>query len=147
MQAENLQEQWRRNLGITVRVVVHDQSAFFRRIADDPPPMHLARWIADFPDPENFMSLFTSLSGNNHIGFADARYDELVSTAATMRAADERADTYGATQRLLVEDHAAIAPVYAGATNALIHPRVRGVSLNAMGVVYLRDVTVTERGP
>lgn len=147
LQAENLQDQWRRNLGIGVQVVVHDQAAFFRRIADEPPPMHLARWIADFPDPENFMSLFTSGAGNNHLGFADDEYDRLVDTAATTREPGARRDAYDRTQRLLIEDHVAIAPVYAGATNAMIRPNVRGLSLNAMGVVYLRDVSIDAGAP
>lgn len=145
LQAENLQEQWRRQLGIPIRVVVHDQAAFFRRIADDPPPMHLARWIADFPDPENFMSLFTSGSGNNHLAFSDPDYDALVDRAATTREPEARRAAYDRTQRLLVEDHVAIAPVYAGATNAMVRDTVRGLSLNAMGVVYLRDVSVESR--
>lgn len=141
--AENVQEQWRTTLGVEVDVVVHDQAAFFRRIAEDAPPaMHLARWIADFPDPENFMSLFTSGSGNNHLGFASSRYDELVDRAVREQALPARREMYDEAQRILLLDEVVIAPLYVNALNWMIAPRVEGMNVNPMGVLYLRDVTV-----
>ncbi len=143
MIAENVQEQWRRELGIDVEVVVHDQAAFFRRIAEDAPPaMHLARWIADFPDPENFMSLFTSGSGNNHLGFSSPRYDELVDDAVRTQDAAARLAMYNEAQRILLLDEVAIAPLYVNALNWMIAARVDGIEVNPMGVLYLRDVRV-----
>ena len=143
--AENVQEQWRRELGIDVDVVVHDQAAFFRRIAEEAPPaMHLARWIADFPDPENFMSLFTSGSGNNHLGFDSPRYDELVDEAVRVQDAPARLAMYDEAQRILLLDQVAIAPIYVNALNWMIAPRVEGLEVNPMGVLYLRDVRVGE---
>ena len=77
--AENLQQQWKRELGIDITIETREQKAFFGEIdGEAPPPAHLARWVADFPDPENFMSLFKSNSGNNSLGFGSGRYDELV---------------------------------------------------------------------
>lgn len=139
--AENTQQQWKRELGITVRIQTREQKVFFQEIdGPKPPPMHLARWIADFPDPENFMGLFTSKSGNNSLAFASSAYDVLVSEAATERDPVKRQAGYDRAQRILLEDEAAIIPVYTGAQNILRNPRLEGLEFNAMDTLYLNQV-------
>jgi oligopeptide transport system substrate-binding protein len=139
LMAEALQSQWQQVLGVQIDVVVHDNAAFFRRIAEDsPPPMHLARWIADYPDPENFMSLFTTTSGNNNTGFSDARFDELVSSAVALDDGPERAAAYDEAQRRMLVDNVAIAPLFVNAQNAMVSPRLEYLDLNALGVLQLR---------
>ena len=136
--AENLQQQWSRELGVDVKIQVRDQKVFFQEIdGDAPPPMHLARWVADFPDPENFMSLFTSSSGNNALGFAEPEYDRLVDAAVRTDDRAERLELYTKAQRILVAEQAAIAPVYVAAQNVLRRPDIQGLTFNAMGDVFL----------
>jgi oligopeptide transport system substrate-binding protein len=135
--AENLQQQWRRELGLEVAIQVRDQKVFFQEIdGDAPPPMHLARWVADFPDPENFMSLFTSSSGNNALGFAEPEYDRLVDAAVRTDDRRERLELYTRAQTILVAEQAAIAPVYVAAQNVLRRPDLEGLGFNAMGDVF-----------
>lgn len=139
LMAENLQQQWARELSIEVDIQVRDQKVFFREIDDKqaPPTMHLARWIADFPDPENFMNLFTSTSGNNSLGFAQADYDALVDGAVRTDERDKRQRLYDQAQTLLLERDAAIAPLYVNALNALKTPALKGLEFNAMGDLFL----------
>ncbi len=134
--AENLQQQWRRELGVEVQIQTREQKVFFEEIRatnDQAPPMHLARWVADFPDPENFMSLFIQASGNNNVRFRNARYDEAVDQAVRRADPAERKALYDEAQRLLVTEEVAIIPIYTGAQNLLIQPRVQGLRFNAMG--------------
>lgn len=132
--AENLQEQWRRELGIDVRIETREQKVFFREIdGEAPPPAHLARWVADFPDPENFMSLFKSNSGNNSLGFASKRYDELVEAAVRTDDEATRRAHYAEAQRILVEEEVAMIPIYVAAQNLLVNPKLEGLKFNAMG--------------
>lgn len=136
--AESLQEQWREALGIEVELQVREPKVFFREIdSDSPPPMHLARWVADFPDPENFMNLFTSTSGNNELGFSEPEYDKRVDQAVRTADRAARLELYREAQRLLLQDRAAIAPLYVAGQNMLIRPGLEGVVVNAMGDVYL----------
>ena len=131
--AENLQEQWKRELGIDVEIQTREQKVFFQEIdSTSPPPMHLARWIADFPDPENFMGLFKSNSGNNALGFANTRYDELVTNAVKEPRAEERQKMYDEAQRLLVKDEIAMVPIYTGAQNILVNPELEGMKFHPM---------------
>lgn len=137
--AENLQQQWAKTLNIKVNIQVRDQQVFFREIDDKnaPPALHLARWVADFPDPENFMNLFTSSSGNNSLGYAQPAYDTLVDQAVRTDDRQRRQDLYDRAQAQLLEQDAAIGPLYVNALNALRRPGLDGLSINAMGDLFL----------
>lgn len=139
--AENLQQQWKRELDIDVEIQVREQKAFFGEIdGDQPPPAHLARWIADFPDPENFMSLFKANSGNNTLKFASDRYDQLVENAVRTDDDVERLQMYTDAQRILLVDQAAIIPIYTAAQNILRNPGLQNLQFNAMGDARLGEV-------
>lgn len=141
--AENLQEQWRRH-GVAVQIDVHDQAAFFARLAtNDAPDMHLARWIADYPDPNNFLTLFLAASGNNHLGYASAAYDAAVSAAATAPTT-QRAAASEAAQRLLLLEDVAIAPTHVGVANLMVREGLTGLTLNPMGILDLRQLRRAE---
>lgn len=145
LMAENIQEQWRRELGVKIDVEVRDQKVFFQEIdGDAPPPMHLARWVADFPDPENFMGLFKSNSGNNSLKFLNDEYDGVVNRAVQVATRAERLTLYSQAQRMLVEQHAAMAPLYVNAQNHLRRADLRGLEFNAMGDLFLGPVSRTQ---
>lgn len=136
--AENLQQQWARTLGVTVRIEVREQKVFFQELdGSGPPPMHLARWVADFPDPENFMGLFKGNSGNNSLGIASADYDARVDAAVRTDDRAERKRLYDEAQRLLLQKEVAMAPLYVNAQNHLRAPGLKGLTFNAMGDLFL----------
>lgn len=139
--AENLQQQWKRELNIDVEIQTREQQAFFGEIdGEAPPPTHLARWIADFPDPENFMSLFKSNSGNNSLGFGDPKYDELVEAAVRTDDPAARKRMYEEAQRILVVDQVAMIPIYTAAQNTLRREGLQNLEFNAMGDARLGEV-------
>lgn len=148
LMAENLQEQWRDVLGIEIAIQVRDQKVFFQEISDpkNPPPMHLARWTADFPDPENFMGLFKSNSGNNSLGFASAAYDDLIDQAVKTDDRAKRLELYTQAQAILLEAQTAMAPLYVNAQNHLVRPGLKGLEFNAMGDLFLGPVFWSKQG-
>ena len=139
--AENLQQQWKRELGIEIEIQVREQKVFFREIdGEAPPPMHLARWIADFPDPENFMGLFKSNSGNNSLKFASDPYDAMVNEAVQTDDATRRQKLYADAQKILVVDDVAMIPIYTAAQNVLRRENLVDLEFNAMGDARLGEV-------
>lgn len=139
--AQNVQQQWKHNLGIKINIQVREQKAFFQEIGGKgPPPMHLARWIADFPDPENFMGLFKSNSGNNSLAFANTSYDKLVNDAVLTDDPKIRFKAYEDAQKILVIDEIAMIPIYTGAQNILRKPELENLYFNAMGDARLGKV-------
>ena len=72
-----MQAQWRENLGVEVSIANMEWKVFLDKLQNDPPQMFRMGWGADYPDPDNFMNLFTSYSGNNKGRWKNARYDAL----------------------------------------------------------------------
>jgi oligopeptide transport system substrate-binding protein len=80
--AEAVQGMWQRNLGVVVHLENQEWKVYLENLNSKPPHVFRLGWGADYPDPDNFMKLFTSLSGNNHTRWKNPRYDGLLDSAA-----------------------------------------------------------------
>ena len=109
----------------------------------DPPHIFRLGWGADFPDPDNFMNLFISSSGNNRLRWSNPRYDELVALGATLIDPAERQRVYDKAQRILTETDAAMIPLFVATQNLLIKPYVKRFEMNSMELMYLKKVSTT----
>ena len=138
--AENLQAQWKRNLGLTVRLDNQEWKVYLKGLQTDPPPLFRLGWGADYPDPDNFMNLFTSTSGNNRTRWKSVRYDRLIAAAAAEPDPIRRQRAYDEAQRILLETNAAIMPLFIATQNWVIKPYVRGLRVNALELLYLKNV-------
>ncbi|MDD3179705.1 MAG: peptide ABC transporter substrate-binding protein [Opitutaceae bacterium] len=123
--AEAVQEMWRRELGVKIRLVNMEQKTVLetRRALD----YQILRsvWSADYLDPTSFLGVFASDSGNNHTGWADARYDALLQEAALTADPAARADLLRRAESMLL-DEAPLIPIYYYTTVRLVHPSVQG---------------------
>jgi oligopeptide transport system substrate-binding protein len=140
--AQFIQQQWREHLGIPVELNNMEWKVYLKELEQDPPQVFRMGWIADYPDPDNFMAIFTSSSGNNHTGWKSREYDELIARAAVEPDREKRQALYDQAQRRLGETEIAILPLYTYAQNTLHKPWVQNYPFNAMDLVYLRDVRV-----
>jgi len=113
---------------------------FLKELVNDTPPVYRLGWGADFPDPDNFMNLFTSTSANNHTGWGDARYDSLIERAAREADPASRQALYDEAQRILCEEQVPIIPFFVSALNMAVAARVEGFELNAMDIYFLDQV-------
>ncbi len=143
--AENLQAQWKRTLGITVSLDNVEWKVYLKRLEQDAPAMFRLGWGADYPDPDNFLALFTADSGNNHTRWANRRYDALVAAAASEPDAVRRLAMYRDAQRILTEQDAPIVPLFTHSQNILVKPWVRGFDVNAMEILSLQGVSLGAR--
>jgi len=140
--AEFLQAEWKKHLGVEVEIDSQEWKVFLSRLQVDPPQLFRLGWGADFPDPDNFMNLFLSASGNNHMRYHNPRYDELVQKGPTVMEPGKRQALYDEAQRILTEEDAAIIPLFFSAQNLLTKPRVEGLEDNAMELLYLKRAAV-----
>jgi len=138
--AEAVQGMWKRNLGVLARLENQEWKVYLKKLQTDPPHVFRLGWGADYPDPDNFMKLFTSLSGNNNTRWKNRSYDNLVERAA--REPDERRRTrlYNEAQKLLCETDVPIIPLFTTAESTVLSPRFTGLELNSMARLMLRDV-------
>lgn len=143
--AENLQAQWKSTLGLDVRLDNVEWKVYLKRLEQDAPAMFRLGWGADYPDPDNFLGLFTADSGNNHTRWANPRYDDLIAAAASEPDPGRRLSLYREAQQILTEQDVPIIPLFTHVNNVLVKPWVRGFDLNAMEILSLHNVTVDPR--
>ncbi len=142
LMAEFVQAQWQENLGLDVKLDKMEWKVFLSKLAIDAPPVFRLGWGADFPDPDNFMNLFTSTSGNNRMNWANAKYDALIARGASERDPVARQKIYDEAQTLLTETDASIISLFIQTQNILIKPHVKGLTPNALEWMYLKRVSL-----
>jgi len=138
--AEKVQSQWQDNLGVTVELENREWKVFLKELTVSPPPVFRLGWGADFPDPDNFMSLFTSYSANNHTGWGNPEFDRLVEEAAREPDSDTRQALYDEAQRILCERDVPITPLFVTAINLAVGSRVKGFEPNPMDIFFFDTV-------
>jgi len=138
--AEAVQGIWQRNLGVVVSLENQEWKVYLKKLQTDPPPIFRLGWGADYPDPDNFMKLFTANSGNNHTRWKNPRFDQLLDLAAKEYDRAKRIKIYDEAQRILCETDLPIAPLFWTAESTLLNPAYTGLEMNSMGRLELRDV-------
>ncbi len=138
--AQFIQGEVKRNLGVDLSIQPFDNKTFRAQLDLHSYPLYLSSWSADYPDPDNFMSVFLSSSGNNRLGWKNEAYDRLVMSARRMQDLRGREKAYGDAQKILLEEDAVLAPLYYEPNMALVRPRVQGLELNPLNYLYLKKV-------
>jgi oligopeptide transport system substrate-binding protein len=140
--AENIQSQLKRNIHVDIKLDNQEWKVFLKRLKTDTPAIFRLGWGADYPDPDNFMSLFTADSGNNNTGWSNAKYDSLIDRARGEIERGKRIGMYDEAQRILLEEDIAIMPLFFAAQNLLIKPYVSRLRLDAMELLYLKNLRI-----
>jgi oligopeptide transport system substrate-binding protein len=138
--AEAIQGMWQKHLGIIVKLENQEWKVFLNKLRSDPFPVFRSGWGADYPDPDNFMKLFTANSGNNHGRWKNPRYDQLLDLAARESEPQKRAKIYDDAQKILTEVDAAIVPLYWKTEATMLNPKFTGLEYNSMARMDLRHV-------
>ncbi len=123
--AEAIQEMWRRELGVDVRVNNMEQSTLLanRRTLDY--QIMRADWAADYLDPTSFLDVFRSDSNNNHTGWKNPAYDQLLHDADCTDDPVARATLLQRAETILLTE-LPIIPIYYFTSVRLVHPSVHG---------------------
>lgn len=130
--AENIQAQLKKNLGIEVELKNEEWKVYLNTLKTDPPHLFRFGWLADYPDPDNFMSVVAGFSANNRTRWKNPKYDELVLKGAGAIDKEERRKIYAEAQKILVEEDVPVIPLYTSVNHLLIAPRVENYPVNVM---------------
>lgn len=144
--AEAVQSMWQKYLNVVVKIENQEWKVYLKTLQNDPFPVHRAGWGADYPDPDNFMKLFTSNSGNNHGRWKNPNYDQLLEQAAHEPDSAKRVRLYNQAQKILTETDAAIAPLYWRSEATMLNPKFTGLEYNSMARMDLRHVKIIGSG-
>ena len=138
--AEAAQGMWQRNLGVVVQLENQEWKVYLKQLQNDPPALFRLGWGADYPDPDNFMKLFTANSGNNNTRWKNKKYDQLLEQAARELDVKKRSQLYNAAQKILCETDLPIMPLFWEAESTLLNPHFTGLEFNSMARMDLRHV-------
>lgn len=130
--AENVQAQIKKNLGIEVQLSNEEWKVYLKRLQTDTPSIYRMGWLADYPDPSTFVSLMTSFSENNHTGWGNKHYDEIVKEGAMSLDKEKRRKIYSEAQQILTEAEVPVIPIYSSVRHMLLSERVENFPVTAL---------------
>lgn len=137
--AEYVKNQLETNLpGITVTVESVPFAVRLDRENTQDYDLQMAGWGPDYLDPMTFMDLWLTGGGNNKMDYSNAKYDELIKEAQTTLAQSpvERYEALAEAERILLEEDAAIAPLYQRSSNLLVSEKVENFTYHLVGPEY-----------
>lgn len=137
-----IQSQLKKNLGIEVKLHAFDNQAYRAKMDLNAYTLFDSTWTADYPDPDNFFSVFLGSSGNSRTTWKNESYDQAVLVARQTKGGTQREKMYLELQKTLIEDEAVIVPLFYEPNAVLTRSRVKKLDLNPMGYLYLRKVNV-----
>lgn len=137
---EVMLEQWR-SLGIEIEIQQTEWATFLQEVNDKQYHMFTLGWIADYPDPENFLDLlFHSESNNNHTNYSNPEVDRLLEEARTERDRERRFEIYNQVEQMILDDAPWVWTWFSGEGYALIKPEVSDYFLLQMSIPKYRYI-------
>jgi ABC-type oligopeptide transport system substrate-binding subunit/DNA-binding SARP family transcriptional activator len=134
-----LQTQWREKLKVTTTWETLEWPEFVDRLDQALPHLCLNGWLADYPDPDNFLRV--SRHAAHWSGWQNETYETLVKSARYVMDQDARIKLYRQADQILIEE-AALMPLTYGRLHMLVKPWVRKFPLSPLKWWFFKDVIV-----
>lgn len=140
--AEYLQRQWQK-IGLTVEVDVNPPSTLTQSISTGKVSFFKASWIADYPDAENYLSLFYSKNfspgGPNYTHFKNDKFDALYEAAFLETDDKKRQELYRQMDAIMIED-APVIPLFYDKASRFTRSNISGLGINSLNLLVLKHV-------
>ncbi|HMN05087.1 MAG TPA: ABC transporter substrate-binding protein [Flavobacteriales bacterium] len=149
------QEMLWRELGVAITVTTIAPKTYYDRIERGHALFWREGWVADLPDPENFLALLygknaeadTALpSPLNTTRYANPRFDALFLSASSKGNEVERMKDLALAEAVAMHD-VPLVPLYHERYVMLVAPHVHGLHINAMELLDLREVHLGRQAP
>jgi len=133
-------------IGLNVNVDVIPPSTLRQGKANGKLPIFRASWIADYPDAENYLSLFYSKNftpnGPNYTHFKNADFDRLYEASISEVNNAKRYRLYQQMDSILIEQ-APVVPLYYDEVIRFTRKNLQGLGINPIDLLDLRNVRKT----
>jgi oligopeptide transport system substrate-binding protein len=139
--AVELQQIWREELGIEIELRQIERKIFLNAQSRLDYDISASSWIGDYNDPNTFLDLYMSNSGNNRTGWKSPRYDALIREANAQTDLDHRAELFRQAERLLVEEEVPVVPIFFYTGYNYFDPnKIQGLHQNLLDEHPLQDL-------
>ncbi len=131
------------NIGLVVQVDVVQKSLLLEQTANSTALFFRASWIADYPDAENYLSVFYSKNPAppNYTRYANKKFDILYEKALLITNDSIRSRRYQEMDQLVMDD-APVVPLWYDELLHMVQPGVTGFTPNGLNMLELRTVQV-----
>ena len=130
-------------ISISIKIDVMPPSTLKQARSQGKLEMFRSNWIADYPDAENYLSLFYSKnlspSGPNYTHFKSAAFDSYYEDSFLINDVDERAKHYQTMDSLAMSEHPLI-PLFYDQVVRFTQKEVEGLGLNPVNILKLKKV-------
>ena len=142
---EVILQMWERNLGITAEFQQTEYATFLKDLHKGRFQMFDIGWIADYPDPENFLDiLFHSESSNNHTHYSNPEVDDLLMQARVETDNVARYELYNRAEQMILDDAPWVPLWFDGESKLLVKPKVHDFLLPPLIIPRYRFIYLSE---
>ncbi|MGE4347385.1 MAG: ABC transporter substrate-binding protein [Flavobacteriaceae bacterium] len=140
--AEYLQREWQK-IGIEVKIDIMPNSALRQGMATGKVDFFRGSWIADYPDAENYLSLFYSKNqapnGPNYTHFKNEHFDYLYEKSFLETNNQKRFELYRKMDSIVISQ-APIIPLFYDKAVRFTSKNIEGLGINPLNSLHLKKV-------
>lgn len=140
---EFVAKQWEDVLGVTVRVEITGASVYYTNIKKGETGFFRASWLGDYPDAENYLTLFYSKNfapnGPNKTHYSNYEFDKLYRKGVNEQNTVSRNVMYQQADQLMMLD-APVIPLFYDEVIRLKQKNITNFPANAMNLLHLEAV-------
>jgi len=132
-------------IGIKINVEVVQKSLLLEQTAKSEALFFRGSWIADYPDAENFLSVFygKNPAPPNYTRYHNPKFDKLYEAALSEKNDSARYKIYQQADQLMIKD-APVVPLWYDMVIWLVQPYVKNLVPNGLNLLELRRVKLPE---
>ncbi|MDR0909602.1 MAG: peptide ABC transporter substrate-binding protein [Spirochaetaceae bacterium] len=128
-----LADNWKKQLGLTVKIEVTPAANYFNLIKDGNYDVGVTTWIGDFADPYTFLQNWRSDSNLNDAKYNNPEYDAILDRSM-QEEGEARWKTLGEAEQILLDSGACLPLSYNYALNIIDTNEIGGWFLNALDI-------------
>lgn len=132
-------------IGLNCRVEEMMPAALREKRANGNLPFFRSSWVADYPDAENYLSLFTTNNftpqGPNYTHYSNAKFDELYQKSLTCNDLEERVKIYHEMDSLMMTE-APVVILFYDEVLRFVNKNVEGLGSNPTNMLNLKRVRI-----
>jgi peptide/nickel transport system substrate-binding protein len=142
-------KQLKENLGVNLKIKLCTIEEREKAIRAGKTNIWRAGWVADYPDPENFLSMFFSRnigeqsSVMNDFQYQSDAYDKLFQSALRESDPEKRMSLFVQCDQMVIDD-AALMPIMTDDHIVMVNARVRDFGANSMESLNLTEIFIKE---
>ena len=144
---EYLQREFQK-IGIEIKIDVMPTASLRQAKSSGKLELFRASWIADYPDAENYLSLFSSInfspSGPNYTHYKNLNFDKMYKNSLVIISDSLRFKKYKQMDSLAFSDFPII-PLYYDQVVRFVQKDIEGMEINPINLLVLKNVKKISR--